>query len=245
MKSAILLLMSLLTASVAFSEAPSTVTIDGRTYRQIVGVSLNPDGTVGVVSGSAVLKFPLNDVPNDFITAWGISAEQIQVTKETAQTVITANQEKARLTQQANNAAQAKRPLIITPETRGGITLSHTSAIYLSEELKKKLTNLNTPTDRISVALSSIPVGGRVRAYIERPTIGSANTKYFTFIVFDANGKEVLRHVGSDDIANVPSRSSRMWWNIELFDLVEPMQRPLKIRVVDTLMNEAYEFEAK
>lgn len=237
--------MSLFLASVAFGEAPSTVTIDGRTYRQIVGVSLNPDGTVGVVSGSAVLKFPLNDVPNDFITAWGISAEQIQATKENAQTVITANQERAKSTQQANDAAQAKRPLIITPETRGGITLSHTSATELSEELKKKLTNLNTPADKIAVALTSIPIGGIVKAYIERPTIGSANTKYFTFIVFNANGKEMLRHVGSDDIANVPSRSSRMWWNIELFAIVEPMQRPLKIRVVDTLMNESYEFEAR
>jgi hypothetical protein len=245
MKPTIYFVLSLLMVSTTIAAAPTTVNVGGRTIRNVVGVSLNPNGTVGIVSGSAVLSFQLKDVPSDFLTAWEISPEQIILVEKTAQSVIEADQQKEREVTQAKIITDAKRPLKITPETRGGITLSHFSSEQLKNDLRSRLLNLNTPEDRITAALSQVPLGGTVKAYIERSTIGAANTEYFTFIVFDASGREVLRHVGSDDIANVPSGSSDMWWNIELFNLPGNMQRPLIIRAVDTLMNKSYEFRAE
>jgi hypothetical protein len=125
-----------------------------------------------------------------------------------------------------------------------GSELSMKSYGMLLSEAKTKARNLNYGEDRTNALVSSIPNGGSLVLNIERSTIGAANTKYFTMIVFDRAGKEIVRRVGSDSTAEVPG-SNGMWWNIMIVDLPETIEPPIKIRVVDALHKNATEFNAQ
>ena len=138
----------------------------------------------------------------------------------------------------------AQKGLIISPDKNSGLRIEHESYGKLLSEAKTKATNLNYNQDRTNALISSIPAGGRLILHIERSTIGAANTEYFTVIVFDRTGKEIVRRAGSDSIAEIPG-SDGMWWNIMSMNLPEISDTPIKIRVVDGLSNKASEFNAE
>lgn len=154
-----------------------------------------------------------------------------------------AAEQNANLKQQQGESLR-QRSLTISPAESNGLRIEHEDYRQLFSEAKTKATNLNYNEDRTNALISSIPAGGRLVLHIERSTIGAANTKYFTVIIFDPTGKEIVRRVGSDRVAKVP-RSNGMWWHIMIVDLPEIYETPIKIRVADTLSNTASEFDAR
>ena len=128
--------------------------------------------------------------------------------------------------------AEKLKPLVFLPKKMVGISLEHKAYAELVASAEKEAINLNRSADEIKTAGSYYSKGGRLLIHIERSTIGAANTEYFTAIIFDSDGIEVQRVVGSDDIANVPIGDGE-WWNILSINLLDH-KRPITVRVVDT-----------
>jgi hypothetical protein len=103
-----------------------------------------------------------------------------------------------------------------------------------SDEQKK--TNLDL--------LSKYNSGGKVHLYLERSTIGSANTKYFTIIIKDLEGNEIFRKTADERIAKVPS-SDGLWWNNVQVSIDKEFTGTFYVYVIDALGGEKskYKFE--
>ena len=135
-----------------------------------------------------------------------------------------------------------KKPLkySISPERSNGISLKYETyyELYKEEELRAK-NELNEPD------FSRIPEGGYLVFYIERSTIGAANTEWFLAIVTDSEGNEITRERGQDDIPNVPSGLSDNWWNHLIVYIPIQIKEDFNVRVVDRLDNEVSDFKVK
>ena len=81
---------------------------------------------------------------------------------------------------------------------------------------------------------------GQVILYIERTTIGSANTEYFTIIIKDKNENELYRKELENDI---PEYSSDWWWNYGYAYLDKRIKAPFYVYVVDRLEDAPFKFE--
>jgi hypothetical protein len=171
-------------------------------------------------------------------------AKSEELEKERQRSSQAEKQRQIREAAESRKAQRALNGLTISPPKKDGLRLEHESYGRLLSEAMTKASNLNFSQDRTQASTSSIPPGGRLILHIERSTIGAANTQYFTIIVFDRAGKEIVRRSGDDSIAEVPGSDGR-WWNIMSLSLPEISEMPVKIRVVDTLSNKATEFEAE
>ena len=139
--------------------------------------------------------------------------------------------------------AEAVKRLLFLPKDYGGISVQHETYIEIKESEERRLRNLNKSEEEIRLAGSDQSKGGRLIVRIERGTIGAANTKYFTVIVFDADGKEVQRKEGTDDIPSLPIGDGG-WRNLLIVHLLE-CKRPITVRVVDELLNHKCEFQSQ
>ena len=146
------------------------------------------------------------------------------------------------LMNKAKKESDLKKPLkySISPERSNGISLKYETyyELYKEEELRAK-NELNEPD------YSLIPEGGYLAIYIERSTIGAANTEWFLAIVTDSEGNEIIRQRGKDDIPNVPSGLSDNWWNHLIVYIPTQIKEDFNVRVVDRLGNEASDFKVK
>lgn len=84
--------------------------------------------------------------------------------------------------------------------------------------------------------------GGQIRLDIERTTIGSANTEYFTVIIKDSEENELFRETLKSDVPN-PSRSNDNWWNIALCSVDKRIKAPFYVYIVDALEEAPFKFE--
>jgi hypothetical protein len=82
MKSLIVIITSCVLMGTLRGEPASRVVIEGRTYREIVGVSVNQDGLVGIIHGSRSSSFSPAVIPQDFLDSWGVTEEQVKQAKE-------------------------------------------------------------------------------------------------------------------------------------------------------------------
>ena len=239
-------------------------TIDGKEYNNAKVTRVEPDGIV-LITTSGVSKVYFTELPKevqerfhyDAAKATAFSAEhnanleafRKQLDEAQRQAKEEAQRQAAERTAKIINPRpsklkRAQSNLTISPAKNDGLRIEHESYEKLLSEAKTKATNLNYDQNRTDALISSIPAGGNLVLHIERSTIGAANTEYFTMIVLDRTGKEILRRVGSDSIAEVPGENG-MWWNIMIMSLPEISETPIKIRVVDTLSNKASEFNAE
>lgn len=82
--------------------------------------------------------------------------------------------------------------------------------------------------------------GGLVKMYIERNTIGAANTDMFSIIIKDTDENELHR---AELENNIPNYSSDDWWNFGYAYIEERIKTPFYVYVVDKLEDAPFKFE--
>lgn len=83
-------------------------------------------------------------------------------------------------------------------------------------------------------ALAKIPAGGYILCHIYRVTIGSANTKWFEYVV-KMGGREVVRRMGDPQVPSVPGLNSDLWSNLDIIELPEPIDSTATFYLIDGL----------
>lgn len=130
------------------------------------------------------------------------------------------------------------------PNAYGSVSVEYKDHKLLLSEKITKLRNKFATESEINNASKNIPLGGQVIIRIYRSTIGAANTEYFLY-VFTKDGKEVFRRKGYDSIANVPSTSGGMWWNLSVVNIEESFDNEITLYVIDELLGGRDEFIIK
>jgi len=88
-----------------------------------------------------------------------------------------------------------------------------------------------------------LPKGGYIIVEVRGLTIGSANTKWWEYIVQTMDGEEILRKQGEDEIPEfTSSQYGTTWWNLELLYLKDEITEPFKVFVIDKLNNKRSAF---
>jgi len=90
--------------------------------------------------------------------------------------------------------------------------------------------------------LKQLSIGGTIQLDIERLTIASANTEYFSVIVKDSNDTEIYREDLKNSIPNTPSGSEN-WWNIATVFVPKRIKAPFYIYVVDKLDGTPFKYQ--
>jgi hypothetical protein len=126
----------------------------------------------------------------------------------------------------------------------GGVTkIEYQSLAQLIDEAKqqseKEMWTKQKLQSTINAYKSSCK-GGQVRLYIERTTIGSANTEMFSVIIKDTNESELFRVELDSDI---PEYSSDNWWNYGYAYIDKRIKVPFYVYVVDKLEEAPFKFE--
>ena len=128
----------------------------------------------------------------------------------------------------------------------GGVTKIEYKSLsqILSETEKKAKKEMWTSEDLQSKLESykSIYIGGQIRLDIERITIGSANTEYFSIIIKDIDENELYRVDLDSDIPETPN-SNDYWWNISIKGIDKRIRAPFYVYIVDKLEDAPFKFE--
>ena len=100
---------------------------------------------------------------------------------------------------------------------------------YLKEEAKK-----SAEVKQIEPDYKGIPSVGYIYCYLIGLTIDSGNPKSFTFILKDANGNEILRKSGNDEIPSPEVTKYGTSWNSFQIIIIddENAQFPITLRIV-------------
>lgn len=126
----------------------------------------------------------------------------------------------------------------------GGVTkVEYYSLTQLIDELKEDAEKQMWPPGKLETSINSYKSfykGGLVRLYIERITIGAANTEYFSIIIKDLNEDELYRVELDSDI---PSYSSDNWWNYGYVYVNKKIKAPFYVYVIDRLQDAPFKFE--
>lgn len=127
----------------------------------------------------------------------------------------------------------------------GKVKISYTAAVQLKADADKKISNELLGDKEAKALKSSIPKGGRIVVHIFRPTVETASTANFNYVL-RKNGKEILRKEGIKGIQSVASTPSHYgpdgsyWTNIDLIDVPEEVRSSdkLELFVADRVYNE-------
>jgi len=240
-------------ASAESDERLNITTLSNVTYERCKITRVEPDG-ISIFHSKGIAKIPFADLPEDIRAAYGYDPE---IAREYGQRQAHARSEYQRRRNAAaairqadaniqaivaNGGKPSQGQYEIAPESAGGISLEYTDFDSLAAAEVIRLKNMMAPESALRNVASHIPKGGRITVHIKRITIGSANTKYFTCIVTDANKREIVRRTGSDDIAEVPG-SDDMWWYLFIVDVAEPIDRYMNVYVVDAISNKRVQFK--
>lgn len=109
--------------------------------------------------------------------------------------------------------------------------IEYQSRDHMLSEVDRKADVLMWSKEETASRRSKVPPGGYVFVYISGPTIHSANTKYWKYIVQSMDGEEILRKQGKDDVPEYTTS----WWNIDGIYLKEDPGGPFKIYILDEL----------
>lgn len=121
-------------------------------------------------------------------------------------------------------------------ESGASTSIEYKSYNQLLIELDKKAKNEMWSADKLKIEEGRIPSGGYIIVHISGSTIGSANTKYWKYVVQTMEGEEILRKSGDDDIPEfTSSQYGTTWWNIDIVAFSKPMNKPFKVYIIDSL----------
>jgi hypothetical protein len=108
---------------------------------------------------------------------------------------------------------------------------------------KKKARNEMWSEDRLNAHINLLPEGGWAVVEISGPTISSANTKWWEFVVKDKSGNETYRKKGRDEIPrHTTSRDGARWWNVEIVRFPEAIDGHVDLYVIDMLQTKRSSF---
>jgi hypothetical protein len=127
----------------------------------------------------------------------------------------------------------------------GSTKVTWTPLVGLLEEARKDAEKQMQPDSELQALLSAYygsSQGGRIRIDIERSTVGAANWEYFTVVVQDSTGAEVLRKNLDRD---TPRYSSGDWWNIEHVNVPPYLRPPFSVFVIDQLEDAPFAFRVE
>lgn len=121
----------------------------------------------------------------------------------------------------------------------GKVKIEYEDNELMIANAKKSIANEMMPDKSAKELLAGIPLGGHVVVRIFRPTVDTANTKWFTYVV-TKNDKELGRMDGKPSVASVPSRfgfDGAFWSNLDIVDITESFNEKdvLKIYVIDKM----------
>lgn len=126
----------------------------------------------------------------------------------------------------------------------GGVTqIEYKSLAQLLNEAKKDSEKQMWTKEKTQSILESLKrrcKGGYIRLYIERITIGSANTKMFSIIIKDTVENELYRIELKD---NIPQYSSDNWRNYGLAYIDKMIKPPFYVYIVDGIADAPFKFE--
>ena len=115
----------------------------------------------------------------------------------------------------------------------------HDSKYLLKEKIKKLDLNM-APESAYKEAHNTDHKLCEIIVWIERYSIGAANTDNFTYIV-KYQGKEIYRRNGYNNIANVPIGRYSGWTNSSIVYFNEP-DGSFEFYVIDNLINKRFQF---
>jgi hypothetical protein len=96
--------------------------------------------------------------------------------------------------------------------------------------------------DDVAARIARLPNGGRIQLHIQRGEISSANTKWFTVIIFNASGEEIMRRTGRHSIAQTPASTNGNWWNLMQVDLDKEINPYIDVFVADAITEKRSQF---
>lgn len=123
-------------------------------------------------------------------------------------------------------------------ENGANAKIEYKSYEYMLSELNEEASVQMWSEDKMQLEKSKVPSGGYILVHVSGPTIGSANTKYWEYVIQSMDGKEIFRQEGDDDIPeHTTSQYGTVWWNIDGVYLRESLAGPFKVYVLDKLSN--------
>ena len=174
-----LAIVAVLSASLALAE--DFKTIKGKVYKNATVSRIEPDVIV-VKTKSGITKIYFIELPKEVQERFNYDP------KKAAAYSVEQNANLEGSQRQMAEGTARDHAFSIIPAESAGLRIEHESYGMLVSKAETKARNLNYSEDRTHALVSSIPTGGSLILHIERSTIGAANTKYFTMIVFDRDG---------------------------------------------------------
>lgn len=115
--------------------------------------------------------------------------------------------------------------------------------LKLKEDAEEELWSDEKKQEEIEF-LNSVQKGGRITLFLKRHSIAAANTKFFSLIIHDMDGNEILREDLSERIAEVPVKD-KLWFNVALKNIEKEMPKKFIVYVIDKLGgdNKRFKFE--
>ncbi|MEI6853112.1 MAG: hypothetical protein WCL06_09725 [Bacteroidota bacterium] len=114
---------------------------------------------------------------------------------------------------------------------------------FLVSDTKNKAENQMWSNERLQSELKNIPLGGYVLIKVMGPTLASANTKYWNYIVKDLNGNEITSKHGEDSVPDfTSSQYGTTWYDYDIVDINNTINEPFKVYVIDELLNKKSEY---
>lgn len=115
---------------------------------------------------------------------------------------------------------------------------------FLVSDFKKNAALRMWSQEKLDNEIASLPEGGHVLVHITGETIGSANTKWWEYVVTALSNKEIERHEGKNDIpSHTTSRYKTVWWNTGAFSIQKKISSPFFIYVIDNLLDKRSKFK--
>jgi len=231
MKTTSLLFVCLFTASIMLAD--DVKTLDGKEYKAVTVSRIEPDG-ITVVTDSGIEKILFINLPQDLQKKYGYNPvkqkEMIAAYSEAQKQRMLDNLRNHGLTTDSENDS-------------GDIEIRRLPYKDLVDDEMTKARNLVLNQVDTQKLLSKIPPFGYIIFNIERPTMEEVESKHFTIIIFDRNGRELSRD--TDDGRIELSGGKKRWTNHIVIAIPKNGDFPWRIRVVDGFRNKYYDFIAK
>jgi hypothetical protein len=235
-------------------------TINGKEYKNAKVSRVEPDGIVISFSGG-IVKVPFTELSEELQRKYNYDPEAAKQfaadvaqkqqalylaahpilpapTSTSALAAPTANPKDPK----AGQAVHTDSGFSIFPARDNGIELSYEDRGALEAEESKHGEVEMLAKDDVAARIAHLPNGGRTQLHIYRGEIGSANTKWFTVIILNASGEELMRRTGRDSIAQVPIGTHGNWWNLMHVDLDQEINPYIDVFVADAVREKRSQF---
>jgi peptidyl-tRNA hydrolase len=209
----IIAILAALSASLALAE--DFKTINGKEYKNATVSHVEPDGLV-LKTKSGISKVYFAELPKEVQERYNYNAEKAAAysAEQTANAAAFSKQQQQAEALQ-KQAQQQSRDNTTTVELKYESPEELTAAAH--KEAREKMFS----TEEENALLTKIPPGGELIVGLHGITIGVANPKLLTFIIYNPKGEVLERHSGH---SSVPSAISEYNWmgidgvNLPAFD---------------------------